>query len=156
VTGLPVGAAGVTYDLFGWDMALVVNWANLTFDVVQLNFTGGTDGSRVQVVKFGGGHQLSNPYKYYDQGTILFDDVALSNYGWTPTWSGLSEWGEPAVGHYYAAFDLGSLGLSFRKVHLTQECGNDDMYGQVPDAGATIALLGIALLGLAGLARKLS
>jgi len=153
VTGNPVPAGGITYELFGWDYALDVDWANGTFDVVKLNYTGGTDGSRVQVVKFGS-HQLANPYRYHDQGTVLFDDLAFTS-GWVATWPGLSD-GGTGLGHYYATFDLSSLGITLRRTHSTLECGNDDIYGQVPDGGVTVALLGLAILGLGALARKLS
>lgn len=152
VTGLPVDAAGITYELFGWDYALDIDWANGIFDIVQLTFTGGADGSRVQTVKFGS-HQVSNPYVYVDQGVVLFDDVSFT-WGWVATWPGLSDGGS-GIGHYWASFDLSNAGITLRRVHSTLECGNDDIYGQVPDGGATVALLGIAILGVAALARKL-
>ncbi|MGQ9661294.1 MAG: VPDSG-CTERM sorting domain-containing protein [Kiritimatiellia bacterium] len=152
ITGLPVEPSDPTFELFDWELALAVDWEGATFDVVRLDYTGDTTGSRVRFATMDS-YQASNPYRYYDGGTVLLEDISFE-LGSVAAWPGLSDWGNEGVGHYYAAFDLGSLGVSFRKVHMTMECGNDDLYGRVPDAGATLTLFGLGIAALCGFARK--
>ena len=64
--------------------------------------------------------------------------------------------------HYVAKFDLGFIdfeNLDEMYVHTTVECGNDSLMGHeddfsVPDGGATLALLGVALVSLAALTKR--
>lgn len=62
--------------------------------------------------------------------------------------------------HNVAVFDLSPFAADWGQagdtVHVTLSCGNDSGYGRipVPDGGATLALLGLALVAVCALARK--
>ena len=69
--------------------------------------------------------------------------------------------------HNVAQFDLSGLSSALDQsgdqlidggthFHMTMDCGNDTMNGEqpLPDGGATIALLGMALVGLGAVAAR--
>lgn len=69
--------------------------------------------------------------------------------------------GSRTTPHYIGGIDLGFLTpnelTSKTLFHLTMQCGNDSLVGQircVPDAGSTMALMGAAMSGLSFLVRR--
>ena len=152
----PVGP-GQVQGTFGYDYVFDMDWAKGTYDIYALNANSWLDTtSRANA-------QGSNPYKYIvGSDQALATGLSLAEYetGITALGvaHGLDNWGEPTVGHNAAVFNLslGSMptlgtGATF---HITMLCGNDGANGRVPDGGVTLALLGMALIGLGGIARK--
>ena len=147
------GTGGTTTSLFGYEYVLDLDYNTMTYDVIDLT-TGAVLVRTTDVPS-------SNPWKYQSGGTQVqgYQDVAFTYY------SGLSN---ADVGglqgsngnntHYAIVVDLGFLADgTVATVHYTYECGNDNLMGQarVPDMASTVTLFGAALLGIAGLRRKL-
>ena len=95
----------------------------------------------------------SNPVAYHS------DAIKLGITGTFIYESGLSDeqTGFEGGNHYkISGFNLSGVldsNGSFT-AHFTQECGNDTIMGQVPEP-ATMILLGMGLLGISAIARKL-
>lgn len=148
---------------FGWDYVLDLNFTTMTYNVIGLN--GQSLVTRVMDVA------SSNPWTYYSGGTVLagLQNQAL-NYtaGLTNAQTGFqgdstntTSWSTGSNQHYALSVDLGFLAGQDAIFHYTMECGNDNLMGQasipnVPDAGATGLMLGVALLGFAGMRRRTS
>lgn len=143
----------------GYDYVLDMNWAALTYNVYALT-------SSSTVVPVGPSmRQGANPYRYSSGGTLLSSGVSVADY----ESSVASVGGLTGGSHNVLQFDLSGInslwpildsdadsrvdgGVAF---HFTLECGNDMLTGRVPDGGATILLLGVALAGL-GVIRRIS
>jgi hypothetical protein len=153
------GTGGTTTSLFGYEYVIDLDYNTMTYDVIDL--TSGAVLVRTSDVP------SSNPWKYQSGGTQVqgYQDVSFTYY------SGLSN---ADVGglvgysgnnvHYAIEVDLSFLaGNTSALIHYTYECGNDNLMGQalvpdthlVPDMASTVTLCGFALMGLAGLRRKL-
>lgn len=97
----------------------------------------------------------SNPVAYHS-GAVEGPDAITGNLTYT---SGLSDTdtGFTGVDHFMLSglniADIPNFKGSFT-AHFTQECGNDSIMGQVPEP-ATMILLGMGLLGISAIARKL-
>ena len=134
-----------TKNLSGYDLVLDLDFVSMTFDVIEL--IQGTS-----VVRTGTDIALSNPWRWVSGGTTLLENISFSYL------SGLTdvETGFKGGTHHAISLDVSFLSGKDATFHNTMECGNDNLMGRahVPDAGATIGLLGLSLLGLAGVRRR--
>lgn len=151
----------------GYDYVLDMNWASMTYNVFDLSPTSEIEPVGPSI------RQGANPFRYrsgsgtatllpggagagvadYEHvtsvGTLEGDShyvlqVNLSDV--TALWGILDTDGNGAVD--------GDIGF-----HFTIECGNDILNGKAPavaDGGATIVLLGVALMGVGALVRKIA
>ena len=149
------GTGGTTTSLFGYEYVLDLDYNTMTYDVIQLT-PGSTVLTKVSDVP------SSNPWKYSSGGTQVagYQDVSFTYYSnlSNADVGGLQGYGGDNV-HYAIVTDLGFLADgTVVTVHYTYECGNDNLMGRtmVPDMASTVTLCGFALLGLAGLRRKLA
>lgn len=150
----------IVNNTFGYDYALVMNFASNTYDVVKLNNNATTKTVTYQQ------NDHTNPWAYNAGGTTLLTNFLFSDYqaGLTDTQIGNGLTGGL---HYLVTVDLGFLPGNERNIisHFTMECGNDNLMGQgsIPFGGpppapipGSVWLLGTGFLGLAllGLRRK--
>ncbi len=169
VTGdAQIPATDAPSSLWGYDFVLDFGWndasGNLSYDIIDLRsgppvVLGGTWTSR----------EGSNPYVYESGGISLGSGLLTDG---TTYFSGLDDnldgiGSDDVVGGdgTHNAFQVNMDWLingalldneSFESftVHQTLNCGNDGHNGHVPDGGATLALLGMALVGLGAIAKK--
>jgi len=153
----------VVQNTFGYEYALDIDWINNQFKIVDL--TGVS--TRTQTVYYSQNTDTvpgSNPWRYYDNGTVKGNLGTVINGGKiSDAASGFSDWGLAGdSNHYVVSFDLTDFfsvadlyGKDF-DVHFTMGCGNDNLMGHttapVPEP-STFLLLGAGLLG-AGLIRR--
>lgn len=152
--------AATMANSFGWDYVLDLNFTTMTYNVISL--TSQSLVTRVMDVA------SSNPWTYHSGGSAL---TGYQNQSMTYT-AGLTNadtgfqgdstnatgWSTGSNQHYALAVDLSFLAGSDAVFHYTMECGNDNLMGQahVPDTAATSILLGLGLIALAGVRRKLT
>lgn len=158
-TGAGVAVPNSIYD---YEFALVPDFGNGNYSVQGL-----TDDDLLAV--FFGLNESSNPWRvadvdagapvgggllFYEYGSAAMNDLlaALSSDG-----IDFLDDGSPVV-----RYALGLQGFTTAVgggdvvVHYTYECGNDQIMGsvRVADAGATLLLIGISLLGVEGMRRR--
>lgn len=135
------GGNVVVNDTYGYDYVLDMDFATLTYNVIELN-------SSSTVTVWFGQNEGANPYAYNDGGTnIGSGTIAYA--------TGLSD---AAVGglsggyHNVAQVDLAFLSGSAFTAHTTIECGNDALTGEYSVPEPSIIILGLTcLFGFAGL-----
>lgn len=134
-------------NTFGYDYVLDINWANLTYNVLQLSGS-----SIVQTARYGQNYG-SSPWSYISGGTTLFSNLSFSG---DSLLTNLAT-GKLGGTHYAAyGFDLGFLGANATyTAHFTAACGNDNLMGAVPIPAAAW-LFGGALGALGLLKRRLA
>jgi len=154
----------ITNNAFGYDYVIHVDMATETYNVYSLNALSQV----VRVLDV----ETSNPWIYSSGGTALqgYQNQALTyisgltnaDTGFAGDSTNITGYSTGSNAHYALQVDLGFLAGADATLHYTMECGNDNLMGQtvsatthkVPDAGSTVGLFGLALLGFAGLRRK--
>ena len=146
-----------TANAFGYDYVLDLNYTTMTYNVFALNPTSVV--TRVMDVA------SSNPWTYYSGGTSVlgYQNIAFTyTANLTNAYTGFqgdstntTRWSTGSNKHYALGVDLGFVAGSTATIHYTMECGNDNLMGRahvpnVPEAGATVLLLGLGLAGLGG------
>jgi hypothetical protein len=171
--GTPAGVAGNAQqqNIWGYDFVYDINYVNNTYDIYAIDST-----TYLRSVLYGtpGGldNRGSTAWRYnpmlYPQNAPIFSGAL--NYWNNLGDADLTDYGFLGAGNYYDAtyvgthyaiqVDLLPLGLSSGTdflAHYTMQCGNDSLVGRgviTPDGGATLALLGAGLLGMAFLRRR--
>jgi hypothetical protein len=149
-----------TNESFGYEFALVMNWANATeiddywsvdYDVISL-----TEGATLAVTQtvYDGHNEWnegSNPYRWLSGGTEIEDAAGTATYRalGDDDYEGLT--GGP---HYSVTFDLSDASwLGTRTglwTHFTQECGNDNVIGNKDDYTPVPEPFSMVMLGCLG------
>jgi hypothetical protein len=152
--------AATMANSFGWDYVLDLNFTTMTYNVVSLSAQSIV--TRVMDVA------SSNPWTYSSGGTALsgYQNQSMTyTAGLTNASTGFQGDSTNTTGystgsnqHYALQVDLSFLAGQTATFHYTMECGNDNLMGQahVPEFGSSVLLFGAALLGLAGVRRKLA
>ena len=142
--------SGNFLNYYGYNYVFDVDWKNKNYSLMKINTE-----TRVTL---GSGLATSNPVGYYsdnnykNNGELIHSSAFTYEAGLTDDQTGFKG------GNHYrvSGFDLSGIldsNGSFT-AHFTQECGNDSIMGQVPEP-ATMILLGMGLLGISAIARKL-
>lgn len=150
-----IPATGLPGDLHGYDYVINMGWndsaADLAYEVLDIR--GGALLDTAWSTRPG-----ANPYRYRSGGLSVISGVAQYVTGLNDDLDGdgiVDVTGGNGLHNAYQ-LDLSWLsdysGITF---HQTMTCGNDGMNGHIPDGGVTIALLGIALVGMGSLKRSL-
>jgi len=144
-------------NVFGYDYVIDLDFASDSYSVYALDAS-----DNLLTVRYGMNEE-SNPWQYDSGGELLagYVGVPLVTSGLLPTVDGL-------VGDRHYAFtvnlDFLEPGTEFTS-HFTMRCGNDNLMGRArlggsatpriaPDAGHTVALLGLGMVAT-GLLRRL-
>ena len=145
-------ANAIVNDTFGYDFVLDMDWADMTYSVVDIR-----NGAMVETsTRNESINAASDPWEYASGG-VQTGISGKVNYqtGLTDTQVAADGFGPLQGGaHNVASVDLGWLlpylsgnGLT---THLTMQCGNDSMegHGVVPEP-STLVLLGLGCMGMA-------
>lgn len=154
------GTKGTVANSFGWDYVLDLNFVTMTYNVIAL--------TAQSMVNRGTDVASSNPWTYQSGGSAVngYQNMALT---YTPNltnaFTGFQGDSTNTTGwstgtndlHYALSVNLAFLAGQDAIFHYTMECGNDNLMGQahVPDTGSTTVLIGLGLLALGGVRRKL-
>jgi hypothetical protein len=156
-----------TYNNNGWNYALHVNWGSPTptFDVDRLT------GNSLLLSGYFRQNDGANPYALKDlaDGTTVRTGIPVGYEANLSDLDVLNEYGVALKGdsHNVAAFDMSwfnqEVGANADLLtHFSISCNNDDVLGQmsggfdVPEAGSTLMLLGLAISGLGIIRRRLA
>ncbi|MBU0972991.1 MAG: PEP-CTERM sorting domain-containing protein [Proteobacteria bacterium] len=141
-------------NYYGYNFVFDVNWDDFNTSTNEGTYTLWKIDKDTKIT-LGTGLNTSNPVAYQANGNNGF----LVETGTFRYESGLSDAATGFLGgtHYMiSGFDLSNIlgpDGSFT-AHFTQECGNDSIMGQVPEP-TTMVLLGMGLLGIGAIGRKL-
>jgi len=172
----------VANSAYGYDFAVKFNFTTSTYTVLQINSQTLMENGEYNSDQYGGYdyNAASQPWRVanafsgnydaahgYNLGTVVATgSLYYSNTASVAAMTSLTGYAVTNEYKYYA--EIGTSWLApFLPANnpsvlykLTMECGNDNMLGtqssgftQVPDASATIAMLGLGFLGLAGVAK---
>jgi hypothetical protein len=148
--GTGTGSGTSTTNHLGYDYVLDLDFNTMTYDVIAVD----SDTRFYKVSDI----DDSNPWLYRDRGNEVagWQDVSFSYYTGL---SSLDVGGLVGASHNAMVVDVGFIADGTEiTVHYTYRCGNDNLMGRtlVPDVASTAALLGLAVMGLGALRRKLS
>lgn len=162
----PPTSDGTTLEIYGYDLALDLNWDSVVGNTVSYNVMGLTPNSTLELAVYNeqGYNPGSNPYRYLSNGDNLASGSATLGTVADGTY-GLTGGGQ----HYTLTFDLSNAAWldAYLKydptadlwTHFTMGCGNDNLMGQIPDGAVpepvTMVMLGCLGAGMLG-SRKLS
>jgi hypothetical protein len=146
-----------------YDYVLDIDWAAGSYEIYDLNPTVGP-APISETVPLHFYHDFANPVRLANAGDLTAVSGAGGTLGYFTGVTDTMVGGLLGGAHNVAQFDLSGISAALQDAsgkvasgthfHATMDCGNDTTNGQVPDGGATIALLGIALMGMGTLARK--
>ncbi len=138
----------VSNGLFKYDYVLDIDWANGTFDIVELNAD-----SMLKDTEYGALHnEPSNPWIYVSGGIVKTGGSFTTSLKGDTGFSGMGT----NNNHYVATFNISAIpNTGLAVFHNTMECGNDNLIGKaalVPEP-STLVLICAGLLGV-GLVRR--
>jgi hypothetical protein len=140
----------IIQDTYGYDYVFDLDFTNFSYKLIEL------DGNSKTQTSYYSQNQGSNPWRYYDGGKEIASNTFGYQTGLTDAQTGFAG----GLHNVVTGIDLTPLGLKPSTefiAHFTQGCGNDNLMGKgqtpVPEP-ATMMLMGIGLISLAGISRK--
>lgn len=142
------GLGGTVKNRFGYDYVFDLNFTTMTFDILSL-------GSNTVTAR-GSDIAASNPWRYVSGGDQVAGYQGLK-FDYFKDLTNADVGGLLGGSHYAVTLDVSFLSGQDATFHNTMACGNDNLMGRahVPDTASTVSLLGLSLLGLAAVRRRM-